>query len=296
VTRTLLAGGAPGAGVSDAGLAAARDAGFLWLDVAAPDEADLRLLRDAFGVDPALVEPLAHGPHPKLYEEEGYALVRLAGAAPGADGDGLCEVRCVVAPGWIVTLHDARCPPFDLRGRRPCSPPDALAVVAETMVTSLVQLVGELSDAVEGLEERESRGDLARARRRLTPLRRVVLPQRDVLDRLEDAEGPLAGDDQLSRRMRNSAERMTQVGHELEALREAVHDIASDRANDVMKKLTAIAGIFLPITFVTGFFGQNFPWMVDRVGGAGWFVALGIGLPLGTAAVLVAIFRRRDWL
>jgi len=75
-----------------------------------------------------------------------------------------------------------------------------------------------------------------------------------------------------------------------------VHDIASDRANDVMKKLTAIAGIFLPITFVTGFFGQNFPWMVDRVGGAGWFVALGIGLPLGTAAVLVAIFRRRDWL
>jgi magnesium transporter len=298
VTRRILAGAVPGAEPSDRALAEARDAGFLWLDIEAPDAADLGLLRDVFGADAGLVEPGPAGPRPRLHEEDGFIAVTLAGAASGDDDgdDGLCEVHCLVARGWMVTVHGGRCAPLDVPGRHPGSPAQALCAVAEAMVTSLVQVVGGLSHMVERLEETESRGDVGRARRRLTPLRRVVLPQLDVLDRLEGDDGVLAGDSELTRRMRNAAERMTQVGHELEALREAVHDIASDRANNVMKKLTAIAGIFLPITFLTGFFGQNFSWMVDHVGGPGWFVGLGIGLPIGTAAVLVAFFRRRDWL
>ena len=58
-----------------------------------------------------------------------------------------------------------------------------------------------------------------------------------------------------------------QVGVEAESLREALHDAATDRQNVIVKQLTVVAGIFLPLTFITGFFGQNFSWMVDHVGG-----------------------------
>jgi magnesium transporter len=63
-----------------------------------------------------------------------------------------------------------------------------------------------------------------------------------------------------------------------------------------MKQLPAVAGIFLPLTFVTGFFGQNFPWMVEHIGGAGWFFALGIVLQVLVATALVLGFRRAGWL
>ncbi len=61
------------------------------------------------------------------------------------------------------------------------------------------------------------------------------------------------------------------------------------------KQLTVIATIFLPLTFVTGFFGQNFGWMVDHVDSWPAFLALGIGLQLATVVLLFAYFKRQGW-
>jgi magnesium transporter len=72
--------------------------------------------------------------------------------------------------------------------------------------------------------------------------------------------------------------------------------VVSNRLNDVMKQLTIIATIFLPLSFLTGFFGQNFAWMVVRLGSLGAFLALGLGTEVVAVGGLLFLFRRRGWM
>ena len=63
----------------------------------------------------------------------------------------------------------------------------------------------------------------------------------------------------------------------------------------VMKRLRIIAAIFLPLTFVTAFFGQNFDWMVSHVHSWPMFLVLGVGTEIVALLALLAFFRRRGW-
>jgi magnesium transporter len=69
----------------------------------------------------------------------------------------------------------------------------------------------------------------------------------------------------------------------------------SNRLNTVMKQLTIMATVFLPLTFITGFFGQNFGWMVGHIRSPATFFALGIGLEVATVGALFTLFKRRGW-
>jgi magnesium transporter len=266
--------------------------GFWWIDVEAPAGPRMDELRRLHGIGIPVRPVEARTLRPAIIEEEGYDLVVLGGAGP--DG-GVTEVRCFIGRGWVLTVHDDPCPAVDALRATPDGPAAALDVLAKSLVTSLVDLARGLDEEVERLED-GARDDPTPTLRRLQALRRVVLAQRDVLVRLGAGEGPAPRQSDAARGLRNSAERMAQIGVETETLREALHDATSDRQSEVVRRLTVLAAIFLPLTFLTGFFGQNFGWMVERADSAPAFLALGIGLPVAMVAGLLYAFHRSGWL
>ncbi len=77
---------------------------------------------------------------------------------------------------------------------------------------------------------------------------------------------------------------------------DAYMSVVSNRLNDVMKQLTIIATVFLPLSFLTGFFGQNFAFLVNHMGSVGAFIGFGLGTEVLAVVLLLAMFRRRGWM
>ena len=140
-------------------------------------------------------------------------------------------------------------------------------------------------------------------KRRLVRLRRVVVPQRDLLGRMVGGGVELPGmTSEAERYFRDVYDHLVRLGEAMDGDRELMNaaidaylSTASNRLNVTTKQLAVIATIFLPLTFVTGFFGQNFGWMVDHVDSWQMFVVLGLGLEVLTLIALLALFRLRGW-
>jgi magnesium transporter len=139
-------------------------------------------------------------------------------------------------------------------------------------------------------------------KRRLATLRRAIAPERDVFAHLDRDEIP-GLDTESARYFRDVSDHLYRLAETIDNFHEltlAAMDVflssSSNRMNAVMKQLTLIATIFLPLSFIAGFWGQNFRFMVDHVGSAAAFVLGGIVLELATGILLVLYFRRKQWL
>ena len=323
MTRRLESHSSIAQDVSDAAIQALLDRGeFFWLDLEQPTDDDKTLIRDTLGITGVSHGGFDHvGRRPSFDDYDDFDLVTVYGAAEVEPSgmDRLVEVHCLVSERFLVTLHDQPSPALDdavgecAHGHdQPASPAEALHRVVDLMVESLLPIIGELdargdelADAVLENPAADIQREILQTRRRVIALRRVAIPQRDMLGRLSDAqETDVPGMTRdVSRRFRSDYERMVRVVDALDGARDAAQaatDVylgtVNNRLNVVMKQLTVLAGIFLPLTFLTGYFGQNFGWMVDHVG-SGWaFVLLGLVLPVVLVLALLQYFRQQHWL
>ena len=286
-----------------------------WLDVGHPEADEIaalteklalhRLARDDIGV---------FGQRPKADDYPGHTLIILFGATH--DEDSLVEVHAVVAEGWLLTVHNEACPAFiGLRKRTMLGGPlpstavlmnritDSLAGSFYPELESLDDRVDELEHLVLGDSQEDLLSEVLGLRRRLVVMRRVLGPQRDVVARLATGAIEIPGaDDETRLGFRAAQDELFRVTELIEAQRDLltgaleVHlSTVSNRLNEVMRRLAAVSTIFLPITFLSGFFGQNFAYMVNHVD-SGVAFALGALLQLAVAVGVVVYLRIRRWI
>jgi magnesium transporter len=290
--------------------------GFFWLDLARPTPDDLMQIASTLGFHPLAVEDsLKFGQRPKLEDYGEVTFIVLYGYAP--DEDGLVEVHVYASSRFVVTIRRDRSPAIDLLhgrygdGRRPPErAAQLLYAIADELVDSFFPALGEFDDRLELIEDdllarpkEEHLRDIFTMRRRIAGLRRVLAPQRDLVGRVASGALQLPGaSDETERYFRDVHDHLIRLNEQIDVVRDAMSaaidvylSASSNRLNEVIKRLTVVATIFLPLTFVTGFFGQNFRWLVDNVGGPVAFVVLGIGSQLLVLGALLLWFKRRGW-
>ena len=289
---------------------------FFWLDVARPEPVHFEILREVFEFHPLAVEDSEHfGQRAKIDDYDGFVFLVLYGAAP--DEDRLVEVHCFYSERFLVTVHRDDCPAFtELRARYekragPIREPSLLLYhVIDGLVDSFFPMLADFDDRIDELEDSIfARADDAQLqeifgmKRLLVGLRKAVTPQRDAFAQVMGGVSTLPGlTDDDERYFRDVYDHLIRISDLIDSYRDLLTgamdvylSTVSNRLNAVMKQLTVIATIFLPLSWMTGFFGQNFGWMVDHIGRWETFVGFGVGGELLLVVAMLLYFRRRGW-
>jgi magnesium transporter len=293
-----------------------------WLALLAPDEATVREAGELLGLHPLAVRnSVEFGQRPKIDDYPGSALLVFFGARAAEDGDGLLpapvEVHFHVTARAIMTVRrheaDLLAPAYRRAALEDVTTAEeALYRALDILVASFSPALQAVDDEVDDLEEQvlddprpeirrrllDLKHALARMRQVIEPQRDVLAGHRDLLDRLPEFHAHGAHDT-----LRDVYDRLALVAQQLDSVRESLSNAldlyvssVSNRLNEIMKVLTIVATFFLPLTFITGFFGQNFPWMIKEISGAAAFLLLGVGLSLVVVAGLATWMVRAGYL
>ncbi len=280
-----------------------------WLRLRSPEPDTLRELGKVLGLSPtAINDSIEFGQRPKIEDYPNSALLVAYGSRTVATPDGPMprpvEVHFHITTDAIVTVrHENVDAVGDVRRRIELDDIDrseeALYRVLDGMAASFGPALTTVDDEVDRLEELalddprpELRQRLLALKHSLVRLRQVVDGQRDELAGRRDLLDLVPGfhDDQSHDSLRDVYDRLVVISNQLDSVRDSVSSAldlyvsaVSNRLNETMKVLTIVATFFLPLTFVTGFFGQNFGWMVRHISSATAFFVLG----LGTSAAIV---------
>jgi magnesium transporter len=293
---------------------------FFWLDLTGPSDSDKETLARVLELDPLAVDDLhdKSESRARLHTYGDYMLIVFFAAKPhtgraASAQDLVLEVHLVVSGGYVVSLHGQQCDELtqvQSRFERGAKGSEEFVVytILDALTDSFFPVMSQIGDEIDDLEEDvikvAKEEELERSRhikRELILLRTTINSQRDLFSRITDEIETLPGLEQDTRdHFRNTYDhliRLSELNDNYRELLASVRDIyvsqVSNRLNEIMKRLTVVATLFLPLTFVTGFFGQNFAWMVKHVDTLGAFLGFGIGL-LVVALVAQWIWFKRN--
>jgi magnesium transporter len=184
-------------------------------------------------------------------------------------------------------------------------------MIVDSLVDSFFPVLSRFDDKVDQLEDdilreptEQQLGVLFDMKRSLIAMRKVVTPQRDMFAGLASGVIELPGMTRDGERyFRDLYDHLIRIADVVDSYRDLLSGVmdthvstVSNRLNVVMKQLTIIATIFLPLSYLTGFFGQNFSFLIGHITGRAPFVFFGLGLEVLAAFILLYFFRKRGWL
>jgi magnesium transporter len=304
---------------ADAARVAAERGAFLWLDIVAPAEADLRELAQQFGFHPLTVEDMIKGrQRTKIELFQDYAFIVLRPVRVDATGEATdSELHALAGEGYLVTLRFDPSIPYDEVVRRWERQPElhsagfAVYVLIDevvdgylTAIERLEDLVDEAEDVVFGEHDGEAEAPgtqerLFHLKRAVVRLRRFAMPLRQGVDLIQ--EQPSLANPSLAPYFRDVMDHALRVLELADNVRDVLTSLlevriaqAANRLNEVMKKLTGWAGIILVPTLIAGIYGMNFREMPELGWGLGYPFAL--LLMAASSLTLYLVFKKRDWL
>jgi magnesium transporter len=291
-----------------------RSGEFFWLDLTAPSDEEIEELGELLELPPLAVEDTHEFDQRAKVDDYGdRLLIVFYGAQGGAEHAELVEVHVHLARGRVVTVHRRPCMALEpLRAQHPHSDHELVYRILDALSESVLTVLRDIEREVTGLELRAFESPSAADRRRITELRsrlfrllQVIAPQRDMLD---------LGADAIERVLGMEAGQAHHPFHDVrddlvlavnliaycrELLGEAVNvylQATSNRLNQIATRLTLLATIFVPLTLITSYFGQNFGWLVDHIDSLRAFLIWGVGAVVVPAVAIWAWLRRAGYL
>lgn len=288
------------------------DKGWIWLDLEAPTDDELRDVARRFDFDRVSRDDLFEAQFPKLERLDTHWMLVLHALATDETAVRTVELDMLIGFGWIVTLHGEPLPSIDhvfsriQRTNFAVQDPRHLgARLAEFVGERYLPILDDLDGQILDLEDEAVEGDptvladIHALRRDVAVLRRVLGPQRRVLEVLARSEHGL--DDRAMRDLNDALDHHVRLVESLDSAHQMVATVldtyrgaASERMNEVMKVLTVMSSIFLPLTLVAGIYGMNFQYMPELERRYGYFASL--GLMVAIASGLWIYFIRRGFI
>jgi magnesium transporter len=291
----------------------------VWIDLESPEEQELLALQEIFRLDEEALQDCLHGEQwPRIDDFDRYIFLvcyGLFGLKERADVDphklaAFCGPRFLITvsrePLLTVRQVKARC------GRHPEAVlargvDHTLCSIIDAMVDNYLRVADRYEKRLDELEDKSLLPDvdetlltdLAELRRDLLELRRLAASQQELLRPLMLGEFDFVAAS-LSQQFHHVRDHLSQVIETVNGLRELLggvynnyHSALTNRTNEIMKRLTIVAGIMLPLTLIAGIYGMNIPLPASNHPLSFWGV---MGLMAGITVLLYAYFRRRKWL
>jgi magnesium transporter len=296
---------------------------FFWLDLSDPAEEDLQALGEVLSLHPVAIEDsVEFGQRPKLDSYGEHVLFVFYTVRRGRNtGEGVfeaVEIHIYVSGSFVITVRRAECTQLDrLHEELDAADPTAEDYIVYRIFDVLtdafypiIELLEERIDALEaqvllGRPQQEQLAEIYRLKQRIQELSRRVMPQRDRFVSGSEVILNLPGLARGAREyMRDVGDHLAQIAGELHrqqedltALTATYFNANQNRLNRVATRLTIGGTFFLAWTLVTGFFGQNFGWLVGNIDSRHDFLIYGVGALVIPTVIIGAVFwvKRKDW-
>jgi magnesium transporter len=292
-----------------------------WIDIEGlSDTETLTKFGEHFGLHALVLEDILNThQRPKLEEYENYfyvvARMLIAGEHP-TDPVHSEQVSFILGKNFLITFQEIPGDVFDPvrqrveqgRGKsRKMGPDYLLYALLDAIVDNYFVTLQSLADRIETVEQsivwQPKRGDLDdvhRLRRELLYLRRNVWPLREVVASLDRTDSPLIADE-TKVYLRDLHDHVVQVMDSVESFRDVLMSLQdlymsaiSNHINEIIRVLTIISTIFVPLTFIAGVYGMNFHYFPELTWKYGYLAFWVVSIVITVS--LLAFLRRRGWL
>jgi len=299
----------------------------LWLDVEGPDAATLALLGRRFGFHPLALEDCAHlDQRPKLEAFDDHTFLVLQSLnvpklveEPRLVNMDVVELHAFLGERYLVTVHEGHLDSVEGVWSRVTGTTSPLTkgvdflyyLLADALVDEAIPLIERVNDELETLQlsvleqpKKQAYQRILQLRSLLIQMRRILAPQRDMMVLLARRGDARVGE-RTAYYFRDVHDHVVRLTDAIEAQREhlsatldAYLSSVSNRTNEVMKYLTVLSAVFLPLSFVVGFFGQNF---AKLPGFGSWTESptltwLMLSSCLSLPVLMLAWFKYKGWL